>query len=64
VIILFPGGSGTVDPRMENGNLVYGYRGNFLLRSRKFVVDGQFATVTTNTTQSEERIQAVLDDRR
>jgi hypothetical protein len=62
VIILFPGGSGTVDPRMENGKLVYGYRGNFLLRSRKFIVDGQFATVTTNTTQSEERIQAVLDD--
>jgi hypothetical protein len=62
VIILFPGGSGTVDPRMENGKLVYGYRGNFLLRSRKFIVDDQFATVTTNTTQSEERIQAVLDD--
>jgi len=62
VIILFPGGSGTVDPRMENGKLVYGFRGNFLLRSRKFIVDGQFATVTTNTTQSQERIQAVLDD--
>ena len=62
VVILFPGGSGTVDPRMENGKLVYGYRGNFLLRSRKFIVDDQFATVTTNTTQSEERIQAVLDD--
>jgi hypothetical protein len=62
VIILFPGGSGTVDPRMENGKLVYGYRGNFLVRSRKFIVDDQFATVTTNTTQSEERVQAVLDD--
>jgi hypothetical protein len=62
VIILFPGGAGTVDPRMENGKLVYGFRGNFLLRSRKFIVDDRFATVTTNSTQSEQRIQAVLDD--
>jgi hypothetical protein len=62
VIILFPGGSGTVDPRMENGKLVYAFRGNFLLRSRKFIVDDQFATVTTNSTQSEQRVQAILDD--
>lgn len=62
VIILFPGGAGTVDPRMENGKLVYAYGRNFLLRSRKFIVDGRFATVTTNSSQSERRIQAVLDD--
>jgi pimeloyl-ACP methyl ester carboxylesterase len=62
VIILFPGGAGTFDPRMENGRLVYGYGRNFLVRSRKFLVDAQFATVTTNATQSEQRIQAVLDD--
>jgi len=62
VIILFPGGAGTVDPRMENGKLVYAFRHNFLLRARKFIVDAQFATVTTNSTQSERRIQAVLDD--
>jgi len=62
VIILYPGGTGNVDPRMENGKLVYGYRGNFLLRSRRFIVDDEFATVSTNASQSEERIQAVLDD--
>ena len=62
VVILFPGGSGIVDPRIENGKLVYGYKGNFLLRSRKYLVDREFAAVTTNTTQSEERIQAILDD--
>ena len=56
------GGSGVVDPHLENGKLSYGFRGNFLLRARPFIVDGEFATVTTNTTQSEERIQAVLDD--
>jgi hypothetical protein len=62
VIILFPGGAGTFDPRMENGKLVYAFGRNFLVRSRKFLVDEQFATVTTNSTQSEERIQGLLDD--
>ena len=62
VIILFPGGAGNVDPRMQDGKLVYGYQGNFLLRSRKFLVDDEFAAVTTDSTASEDRIQAVLDD--
>ena len=62
VLILFPGGSGRVDPRMQDGELVYGFKGNFLVRSRTFFVDDEFATVTTNSSQSEARIQAVLDD--
>ncbi len=62
VVILFPGGSGAVDPRIENGRLVYGFRGNFLVRSRHHLVDADFAAVTTNSTSSPERIQAVLDD--
>lgn len=62
VIILFPGGSGIVDPRLEDGRLVYSAKDNFLLRSRPLIVDGEFATVTTNTTQDEARVQAVLDD--
>ena len=62
LLILFPGGSGIVDPHLVNGALVYGFKGNFLLRARPFFVDDEFATVTTNSSQSEERIQAVLDD--
>jgi hypothetical protein len=34
LVILFPGGAGNVDPRIENGVLVYGYKGDFLVRSR------------------------------
>jgi hypothetical protein len=64
LLILFPGGSGIVDPHVVNGTLVYGLKGNFLLRSRPLMVDDDFATVTTNSSQSEERIQAVLDDLR
>jgi len=62
VVILFPGGSGVVNPRMKDGKLVYGFKGNFVVRTRKFIVDDEFSTVTTNSTQSEERIQTVLDD--
>ncbi|HLX79983.1 MAG TPA: hypothetical protein VKS43_05300 [Burkholderiales bacterium] len=62
IVILFPGGSGLVDPHMENGKLVYGFKGNFLVRSRLLIVDDEFATVTTNSTQSRERVQALLDD--
>jgi hypothetical protein len=62
VLILFPGGNGMVNPHMEEGKLVYGFKRNFLLRARIFIVDEEFATVTTNSTQLEERIQAVIDD--
>lgn len=62
VVILFPGGSGEMNPRLEGGKVVYGFKGNFVIRTRKFMVDSEFSTVATNSTQSEERIQAVLDD--
>lgn len=62
LVILFPGGNGNLDPRMEGGKLVYGFKGNFVIRTRKFIVDDEFATVATNSTQSPDRIQAILDD--
>jgi hypothetical protein len=62
VVILFPGGTGEVDPRMVNGKLVYRAQNNFLLRARPFLVDEEFAAVATNSTSSPERVQAVLDD--
>ncbi|TAK92517.1 MAG: hypothetical protein EPO06_01565 [Burkholderiaceae bacterium] len=62
IVILFPGGAGIVDPHLDDGKLVYGMRGNFLVRARKFLIDDELATVVTNTTGSEERIQALLDD--
>jgi hypothetical protein len=62
VFILFPGGSGVVNPRIENGVLMYSAKGNFLVRSRKWMVDNEFATVTTNAGPSQERIQALIDD--
>ena len=62
LIILVPGGSGNMDPRIANGRIEYGFRLNFLIRVRPLIVDGEFATVSTNTTRSPERMQALLDD--
>lgn len=62
VIILFPGGSGNMDPKVVEGRLEYGFRLNFLIRVRPLIVDSEFATVSTNSTRSQERIQALLDD--
>ncbi len=62
VIILFPGGTGVMNPRIRDGKLVYDFAGNFLIRARKYFVDEDFATVATNSSDSEERIQGVLED--
>lgn len=51
-----------MDPRLVGGKLAYGFRRNFLLRARTFIVDDDFLTVSTNSTQSDERVQALLDD--
>ena len=61
-IILFPGGYGNVDPHMEGGKLVYNFGKNFLLRSRKFIVDDEFVTATTNSSDVAEHVQAIIDD--
>jgi len=62
VVILFPGGTGEVDPRRVNGELVYRAKGSFLMRSRRFLVDEEFAAVATDATARPERVQALLDD--
>jgi hypothetical protein len=62
VLILFPGGPGNVDPRLENGSLVYNFKGNFLLRAREHFVDAEFATVAANASANEARMQGLLND--
>lgn len=39
VTILFPGGSGQMNPHMNNGKVAYDFGGNFLIRSRKDIID-------------------------
>lgn len=62
VVILFPGAEGSVTPRLVDGQLSYKAKGSFLIRSREHIVDDEFATVATDASRSEERIQSILDD--
>jgi len=62
VVILFPGGNGNMDPHMQDGKLVYNFKGNFVIKARKFIVDDEFATAATNSTQGSERIQSIIND--
>ena len=62
LVILMPGGVGTVNPRLEDGRLVFQGGDNFLIRSRGRFADRDFLAVSTDSTSSPERILAIVDD--
>lgn len=61
-VILMPGGSGQLNPRMEGGRLMFAFGGNFLIRSRDVFADHQFVAASTNATTSADRILAIVAD--
>ena len=61
-VILMPGGSGVMNPRMVDGKLVFGFAGNFLIRSRELVADGRFVAASTDATSTPARILAIAQD--
>jgi hypothetical protein len=61
-VILMPGGSGVMNPRMANGRLVFGFGGNFLIRSRELFADGRFVAASTDATSTPARILAIAQD--
>ena len=61
-VILMPGGSGVMNPRMVNGKLVFGFGGNFLIRSRELFADGRFVAASTDATSTPARILAIAQD--
>jgi len=61
-VILMPGGSGQLNPRMEGTRLVMGFSGNFLIRSRGIFADRQFVAASTNSTTTAARILAIAAD--
>ena len=61
-VILMPGGAGTLNPRMEGHRLVFGYSGNFLIRSRALFADRQFVAASTNSTTTAARILSIAVD--
>jgi hypothetical protein len=61
-VILMPGGSGVMNPRMVDGKLVFGFGGNFLIRSRELFADGRFVAASTDATSTPARILAIVQD--
>jgi hypothetical protein len=62
-VILMPGGSGILDPRLNsNGRLAMRAGGNFLIRSRGLFATGPFVAVSTDATTSPDRILAIAGD--
>ncbi len=61
-VILMPGGSGVMNPRMVDGKLVFGFAGNFLIRSRGLFADGRFVAASTDATSTPARISAIAQD--
>lgn len=61
-VILMPGGTGVMNPRMQNGRLVFGFGGNFLIRSRELFADGRFVAASTDATSTPARILAIARD--
>jgi len=62
LVILMPGGAGTVNPRMQDGRLVFQGGDNFLIRSRGRFADRDFLAVSTDATSSPDRILAIVAD--
>lgn len=61
-VILMPGGAGTMNPRMDGTRIVFGYSGNFLIRSRALFADNQFVAASTDATSTPSRIAAIAAD--
>lgn len=61
-VILMPGGSGVMNPRMQDGKLVFDFGGNFLIRSRELFADGRFVAASTDATSTPARILAIAQD--
>lgn len=62
VLIMMPGGTGNLDPYVNEGKLYFNFAGNFLIRSRHLFCDSNFATASTNSTNSLERMEVIIKD--
>jgi hypothetical protein len=61
-VILMPGGSGNLAPRMDGTRLALAAGGNFLIRSRAIFAEGPFVAVSTDQTTTPDRIMAIVRD--
>jgi hypothetical protein len=61
-VVLMPGRNGVLNPYMLDDKLMFDYRGNFLIRSRHLFTDHETVAVSTDASQSAERMTALVND--
>ncbi|MBM3508740.1 MAG: hypothetical protein FJX61_01190 [Alphaproteobacteria bacterium] len=61
-VVLMPGGSGRLEPRIEDGRLKFSFGGNFLIRSRRLFADSDFVAIAADATGAAERMLALVAD--
>jgi len=61
-LILMPGGTGQLNPAIQDGKLTFNHGGNFLIRSRKIFCDDSFVVASTNSSVSTDRMERVVGD--
>jgi hypothetical protein len=62
VLILMPGGAGNMNIKLVDDKPSFGFKGNFLIRVRKMFADPQTAVISTDSSGSQERMGAVVED--
>lgn len=55
IVLLFPGGQGNMKLRMQNGEIAFAYRGNFLVRSRQHFVDKGVVTAVLDAPADQQQ---------
>lgn len=60
-MILMPGGSGQLNPRLENGALQFAFKGNFLIRSRELFADQRFGVALSDASTGVPRMIAIVE---
>ena len=63
-LILMPGGTGQLNPEIQDGKLTFNHRGNFLIRSRNLFCDKNFVVASTNSSVSADRMEGIVKDLR
>ena len=61
-MILMPGGTGKLNPRMVDGKLAFDFAGNFLIRWRGQFAGNNFVAASTDLTSTPGRILAIAQD--
>lgn len=62
ILILMPGGAGNMNLKWLDGQISFGFKSNFLIRSRTLFADEETVVISTDASGSEDRMGAIVAD--